>query len=236
MELRKRGPATAPRPRHRPRVTPPRVDWVVENFGLRSRRASGAVGARSASEDVALDDYTDVLLCAASNMDIEFSLRLIGVVACGAVAVGCSQGDADHRLDIVFDPCSGVVISAPGATEDELASIDAALASWGDVAAVRLSRTPQPGWAEITIHFEEAAEAMRGVYDDERGVVYVNRRLTKPHARSITVAHELGHAFGLWHVEGRASVMNPGNLKYAPNAEDARSIGDLWPACRAEQP
>jgi hypothetical protein len=45
------------------------------------------------------------------------------------------------------------------------------------------------------------------------------------------IAHEIGHAFGLVHVTGRASVMNAGNIDVAPNAGDAADLSALWGAC-----
>lgn len=50
---------------------------------------------------------------------------------------------------------------------------------------------------------------------------------------AVTVAHELGHAFGLVHVDPsvRASVMNPGNLSTPPTAADAAQVTGLWGAC-----
>ena len=53
-------------------------------------------------------------------------------------------------------------------------------------------------------------------------------------AQAVTIAHEIGHAFGLAHVPAgeRASVMNPGNLNIEPNADDAATLALRWGACR----
>jgi hypothetical protein len=64
----------------------------------------------------------------------------------------------------------------------------------------------------------------------------VNRRLSNPSDRAITVAHELGHALGLPHINDRESVMNSGNLEVLPLSEDADDLRDLWGACIAFPP
>lgn len=152
-----------------------------------------------------------------------------------ATLCACVSKPADTHMDITYDPCAGVVIAASGANDSELESIDLALAMWRDVVAqALLSRTEQPGFSRLQLMFADAPAALRGVYDDETGVVYVNQHLVNPRSRAITVAHELGHAFGLFHVGGRDSVMNPANLEFVPNAEDAANIRELWPACREE--
>ena len=69
-------------------------------------------------------------------------------------------------------------------------------------------------------------------YDDEGAVVYINHDLDGRET-AITVAHELGHAFGLYHVrkEERTSVMNHGNLVHEPNDSDVDALEDVWGAC-----
>lgn len=88
--------------------------------------------------------------------------------------------------------------------------------------------------ADTTVHvvFEEAAAAFHGLYDDTSGIIYINTEITDPKVLSIVIAHEVGHAFGLPHVTGRPSVMNPGNLTITPNAEDQAALEALWGNCQ----
>jgi Zn-dependent peptidase ImmA (M78 family) len=84
----------------------------------------------------------------------------------------------------------------------------------------------------VNVVFEEAAEAFHGLYDDSSGVIYINTALTDPQELQIVIAHELGHAFGLAHVTGRASVMNPGNVTVVPNEADQAALEALWGNCQ----
>jgi predicted Zn-dependent protease len=63
--------------------------------------------------------------------------------------------------------------------------------------------------------------------------VLVNRAITDRAELAIVVAHELGHAFGLVHIDvaTRASLMNPGNLTTPPTDADQRALEALWGAC-----
>ena len=140
-------------------------------------------------------------------------------------------------MDIVYDPCAGLVVVPSTSDAAALASIDEAFELWSEVLSkAALSREETPEFEHVELTFTDAPEALRGVYDDEKGIVYINERLTNSRARAITVAHELGHAFGLWHVQGRDSVMNPGNMKFPPTPADAASVQDLWPTCRDRSP
>ena len=128
----------------------------------------------------------------------------------GLLAAGCADAPGgDAHLDLVFDVCAPIRLSAPGATAAQLAGVDAAAALWRD----------------------------HGVYEDEVGVVFVNTDLTDPDARTITIAHELGHAFGLWHVAAseRPSIMNPGNLQVLPTVDDQAALAARWGTC-ADRP
>ncbi len=134
----------------------------------------------------------------------------------------------------MYDPCSGVVVSAKNATAAELSSVDAAVDMWVEAGGFLLTREARPDWPVLEVKFERAPKAQHGVYDDERGLVFVNRRLEDSCERAITIAHELGHAFGLWHVEGRPSLMNEHNLSVRPTPADVDSVYQSWSSCTGE--
>jgi hypothetical protein len=148
-----------------------------------------------------------------------------------ALLGGCAAGPGDTTLDVTFDVCQPISIVAANATEVESASIDVALAMWTDLDAYPLTRGSAEQLLEVV--FQDAAAPFHGLYDDEYGVIYINRRLSDDHQRAVTIAHELGHAFGLWHVErnARTSVMNPANLVIVPNTDDAAELNALWGPC-----
>lgn len=138
----------------------------------------------------------------------------------------------DDVIDIVYDPCGAIELrAAPDTLAEELVAIDEAIAFWEDVANVRISRVPALDDQVIDVRFEDAALLFRGLYDDEMGDVIVNRQLSNPKDRAVTVAHELGHALGLPHIDSRDSVMNSGNLHILPLAADVDELGTLWGPC-----
>lgn len=139
-------------------------------------------------------------------------------------------------MEHTYDPCAGLTLVTTNAREDELESVDRALALWNEAGGFRLTREIQPGFSALKIEFEVASEASRGLYDDERGVVIVNRAIQDEHVRTITVAHELGHSFGLWHVspDERRSLMNPQNKSLGPTEEDVASVRALWASCSGD--
>lgn len=154
-----------------------------------------------------------------------------------ALVGGCAGGSGDTTLDIVSDVCEPTAIIAPAdASEQQLASIDGAIAMWAHLGfdrAARTDGTARTDGQHIEVVFDDAAEFFHGLYDDEHGVVYINRALSDDHQRTVTVAHELGHAFGLLHVDrdARVSVMNPNNLSVEPNDGDAAELVALWGSC-----
>lgn len=141
-------------------------------------------------------------------------------------------------MEVTYDPCTVVITPAADVTPEQLRGIDGAIAIWNDAAGLRLVRASgeiDAGAEALPIRFEAAAAAFRGVYLDEEGVVLVNSRIEDDGARAITIAHELGHAFGLWHVDPdeAASLMNPGNLEIFPTPADVAAVRALWGTCDA---
>ena len=135
---------------------------------------------------------------------------------------------------ILHDPCEPtVIVTAADATAGELASIDAALAMWADVGIDTLTRMPSPAAQRILLGFEDAAPLFFGLYEPTRGQVVVNRQLQDGQARAVTIAHELGHALGLFHIDRdrRRSVMNEGNLSVIPTQADADELMRYWGPC-----
>ena len=137
-------------------------------------------------------------------------------------------------LDVTHDPCA-VRIVADEASDGELESLHAALDLWNERGDFRLSLavTGENSTAlPLVVRFERQFGAFRGFYDDEAGEITINRAL-RGEARTIAIAHELGHAFGLFHVErsARRSVMNPGNTTVGPLPGDIAEVRALWGAC-----
>ncbi|MBX3160436.1 MAG: ImmA/IrrE family metallo-endopeptidase [Deltaproteobacteria bacterium] len=138
---------------------------------------------------------------------------------------------------IVFDPCDRPTVALPEGTADQVASLDEALARWRDAGVDGPARDDAAPAPSVTVVFRDGAAANFGFYDAATATVYINTRLD-PQQRAIVIAHELGHALGLFHVEAatRASVMNPGNTATPPNASDAAALAALWGACPAPDP
>ena len=125
-------------------------------------------------------------------------------------------------------------------TAAQRAGIEGAISLWRGhgVETVRVIDGVAAGSAAIELRFEEAAPPFHGLYDDEAGVVYINRGIQDLTPLSIVIAHELGHAFGLPHIafSERTSLMNPGNLVTPPNDEDRAAIEALWGRCGEPAP
>jgi hypothetical protein len=153
-------------------------------------------------------------------------LRVLGyfaflpLVACG--------GASSEGIALTHDACAPVALVSAAPTAVQSAGIAKAQELWRD------NGFPAVGLfsgVTVEVQFDEAAPPFHGLYDDESGIIYINKDLTDETPLSIVIAHELGHAFGLEHVTGRPSVMNPGNLTIAPNAEDRAALEALWGPC-----
>ncbi|MCK6551960.1 hypothetical protein L6R52_39380 [Myxococcota bacterium] len=160
----------------------------------------------------------------------------------GALGPGCLPAPEAGTIAVLYDVCSPAALSAAvDASDGERASISEAAALWSDLGALELGvlgTSTAAASQVIPIQFRRASLFFLGQYDGDTGEIYVNRSISEPRARAMTIAHELGHAFGLVHVpiDERRSVMNPANVDVAPTAEDAAALGAVAGACGASSP
>lgn len=153
------------------------------------------------------------------------------------LAAGCGGASpSESSAAIRFNPCEPLALVLDvSATPDETSGALAAIGLWNAAAGARLSAgAPDPAGTALPVTFQAAAAPSHGFYDPTGGEVFVNRDLAgRP--LLVTIAHEVGHAFGLVHVTGRPSVMNAGNLDVEPNADDVTTLATLWGSCEAAQ-
>ncbi len=151
-----------------------------------------------------------------------------------ACIAACSSND---DVDTVYDPCSPLAIAVVGESgAAEVAGIEGAIAAWNHVLPTQITIGVMPGAADVLpIRFESGDTFYRAIYWDAFGEISVSRDRLAPEDYALAIAHEMGHAFGLLHVDKseRASVMNVGNLEIEPNDEDAAAVRALWDACSA---
>jgi hypothetical protein len=132
----------------------------------------------------------------------------------------------------VFDACEPLVlVPAEDTTARELAVIEEAIAMWNERAATRLGIEPVEGAATLPIFFREGPRAIYGYYHDRIPSIEINRRLDDEREQVIVTAHEIGHAFGLFHTAEYESVMNKGNRRNGLTDEDVAAVQALWGAC-----
>lgn len=148
-------------------------------------------------------------------------------------ACGKSAG-APEPPETVFDACEPISLEvAADALSDERESAGRAIAMWNEQAGTRIALDRPERELRIPLRFEEAAPLFFGIYLEDEGAIVINRTLRDDGERTITIAHEIGHAFGLLHVppKERTSLMNPGNLEVGLTGGDAAELDRLWGPC-----
>jgi hypothetical protein len=168
-------------------------------------------------------------------------------------ATSCGPAENDTVFDVTYNPCERLVVEpAHELRPAERDAIEGAVSMWNDAAALGLrgpnrrdqnledqdlGDQPASTTMRIPVRFEPAAGFVNGYYDDEAGEVIINRNLTGARERTITLAHELGHAFGLRHVapQKRRSLMNAGNLDTEVTQRDIEVLRKRWQGCPTRQ-
>jgi hypothetical protein len=158
---------------------------------------------------------------------------------------GCG-GTSPAPVDAVrFDPCQPLtIVVGTGGTADRDLGVRTAADLWNQAAGAHLAvvdaATAAPpvdasdaAAPTLPLSFQTAADLSHGFFDPVRGQVLINNDLVA-RPLTVTIAHEVGHAFGLLHVSGRPSVMNAGNLDVEPNADDVAYLAQLWGRCGGE--
>lgn len=156
------------------------------------------------------------------------------LVVLGLLACGCGPAETDTHFDITYDPCAPLVVEPQNELRaEELAAVDDALEMWNQAGPLKLTRQPIADAPRLRVRFEKGAPFVNGYYSDETGEVTINRNLADHRERTITLAHEMGHAFGLRHVarSKRRSLMNSGNLQTMVTDSDVEHVLSRWESC-----
>ena len=158
--------------------------------------------------------------------------------------LGCGNGTEAPSAWITFDACQPLTLALdPGAPSAESDGVAAGIALWNAAAGTKLALgvgsdpASEPAGADagtpatLPVHFQQAAAPFHGLYDAPSGQIFINTDLTD-HQLAVTVAHEVGHAFGLVHRTDQPSLMNPSNLMIEPQPVDIKTLETRWGACR----
>lgn len=168
-------------------------------------------------------------------MFLSLSLRALSVTLSLAapLLVGCT--DESGAIGLTFDACAPLDIGVSTAlTDEQMQGVTDALAMWNQAAGTALGfPTPTSGAPLIPLMFQAAAPPFHGLYDDHAGQIFVNQDLVDVDPLRITIAHEIGHAFGLPHVSAsvRPSLMNSGNMTIGITQEDVGALAAIWGRC-----
>ena len=166
------------------------------------------------------------------------SLARAAAVVVAVVSVsGCAQDPSASGPAVKFDPCTPVTLVPDAtATATQLQGVAAGAALWNASAASDLlpggSSADGGAGPALPIHFQVAGAPFHGLYDAPSGQIYINDDLVGDEL-AITIAHEIGHSFGLVHIPTsvRPSLMNPANLTVQPTAADVATLAGVWGRC-----
>lgn len=151
-----------------------------------------------------------------------------------SLLAGCTD-ESGGGPGLTFDACAPLDIGvSPALTTEQLQGVSDALAMWNQAAGTSLATPTGASSAPLVpLTFQVAAPPFHGLYDNQDGRIYVNEDLTDVDPLRITVAHEIGHAFGLIHVSAsvRPSLMNSGNTTIGITGEDVSALAALWGPC-----
>jgi hypothetical protein len=193
------------------------------------------------------------ILCRSPAL-LRWSLALLSL----SHVVGCADESANGP-GLTFDACAPLEIGiAPALTAEQMQGVTDALAMWNQAAGTALApmTVPTPTAASSTgatgstvmalaapaattstplvpLTFQVAAPPFHGLYDNRAGRIYINLDLTDIGPLRITIAHEIGHAFGLPHVNPpvRRSLMNAGNTTIGITPDDVDALAAIWGRC-----
>lgn len=155
------------------------------------------------------------------------------VVVLALCAAGCGSED---EIAIVYDPCSSLTVAVAGEpSAAERSGVEHAVELWSAALPAQLAIGAGPRAPDVLlVRFVGGDDvSYRAMYWDAQGVIEIHRERLAPSTYGVALAHEMGHAFGLFHVaaEERASIMNVGNVEIGPTPEDAAEVRALWPSC-----
>ena len=162
--------------------------------------------------------------------------RVVAIAVAVASTIGCAQDPSASGSAVKFDPCTPVTLVPDAtATAAQLAGVAAGAALWNASADSDLLPSGSAGGdagPALPVHFQVAAAPFNGLYDAPSGQIYINDDLSGAELE-ITIAHEIGHSFGLVHIPTsvRPSLMNPANLTVLPTAADVATLAGLWGRC-----
>lgn len=163
-----------------------------------------------------------------------FLLLSLSLSIAASLSAGCTD-ESGGAPGLTFDACAPLDIGvSPALTSEQMQGVTDALAMWNQAAGTALATPTVASSASlIPLTFQFAAPPFHGLYDDRAGHIYVNEDLTDVDPLRITIAHEIGHAFGLPHVSPsvRPSLMNSGNTTIGITGEDVDALAALWGRC-----